>query len=58
VELRPVLASLGPKPLLHVVDGADHSLKVGRSDKAAQAAVYDVVQHRIADWIGEVISAS
>jgi predicted alpha/beta-hydrolase family hydrolase len=57
-ELKPVLASLRPKPLLHVIEGADHSLKIGRSDKAAQAAVYDAVQHHIAGWIGEVITAS
>lgn len=57
-ELKPVLAALRPVPLLHVVDGGDHSLKIGRSDEAAQAAVYDAVQHRIVHWMGEVITAS
>jgi predicted alpha/beta-hydrolase family hydrolase len=57
-ELRPVLAPLRPAATLHVVDGGDHSLKVTRSDKAAQATVYDAVQHRIVGWMREVITDS
>ena len=57
-ELKPVLARLRPVPTLHVVEGGDHSLKITRSDKTAQAAVYDAVQRRIVDWINGIIKAS
>jgi hypothetical protein len=57
-ELKPVLTALRPPPTLHVVTGGDHSLKITRSDEAAQAAVYDGVQHLIADWMRGVITAS
>jgi uncharacterized protein len=57
-ELKPVLAMLRPAAVLQVVDGGDHSLKITRSDKAAQAAVYDTVQHRIVDWMRAVITGS
>jgi predicted alpha/beta-hydrolase family hydrolase len=57
-ELKPVLARLRPAAVLHVVEGGDHSLKLARSDRAAQAAVYDAVQDRIVDWMREVITAS
>ena len=50
-ELSPVLAALDPVPVLHVVAGGDHSLKVSRSHAAAQAAVYDGVQRTIVEWI-------
>jgi hypothetical protein len=50
-ELSPMLATLDPKPTLHVVGGGDHSLKLSRSDKAAQAAVYDDVQRTIVEWM-------
>jgi uncharacterized protein len=56
-ELKPVLGRLHPAPALHVVDGGDHSLKVSRTDKTAQAAVYEVVQRRIVDWMREVITS-
>jgi predicted alpha/beta-hydrolase family hydrolase len=57
-ELRPVIARLQPTPTLHVVESGDHSLKLTRSDKTAQAALYDAVQHRIVDWLRGVIKAS
>src|SRR5206468_2180776 len=57
-ELKPVLARLRPAPTLQVIDAGDHSLKIPRSDKAAQAAVYNGVQRRIAEWMREVITGS
>ena len=54
-ELGPVLAGLVPAPMLHVVDGGDHSLKVSRRDPEVQAAVYDDVQRTIVRWMQSVI---
>ena len=42
-ELAPVLAPLSPPATLHVVEGGDHSFKVGSTDPAA-AAVYEDVR--------------
>ena len=51
-ELKPVLAALTPLPVLHHVDGGDHSFKISGPDaKARQAAVYTDVQRVIAEWI-------
>lgn len=45
--LRPVLDDLGPRALLHVVDGGDHSFKVlkrsGRTDGEVMAEIADAV---------------
>ena len=52
--LRPVVASLGPRATLALVDDADHAFHVrassGRDDAQALATVLDTV----ADWIGAV----
>jgi len=50
-ELRPVLATLSPTPTLHVVEGGDHSFKVGGRSTAKQAELFDGIQNLIADWI-------
>jgi uncharacterized protein len=50
-ELAPILARLDPSPTLHVVDGGDHSFKLGRKDPARQAAVFGDVQQHIVAWI-------
>jgi len=50
-ELEPVLAGLSPRGVLHVVDGGDHSFKIGRKDPARQAAVFDDVEQTIVGWI-------
>jgi uncharacterized protein len=54
-ELMPVLAGLSPAPMLHVVEGGDHSLKVSRRDSAAQTKVDSDVQRLIAEWMQSVI---
>ena len=56
-ELGPVLAGLAPAPVLHVVDGGDHSLKVSRNPQV-QAAAYDDVQRTIVRWMESVVSQS
>jgi hypothetical protein len=50
-ELRPVLARLTPPPALHVVEGGDHSFKVGAKQAVSQLAVYQEIQATIVDWI-------
>jgi predicted alpha/beta-hydrolase family hydrolase len=54
-ELRPIVSSLDPPPVLDIVDGGDHSFKLSRKDPAAQAAVYANVQSAIANWIASTI---
>ena len=54
--LRPMVAGLGARSKLHIVRGADHSLKVlaasGRTSTEAEAEALDAV----ADWISRDIS--
>jgi predicted alpha/beta-hydrolase family hydrolase len=53
-ELRPVLAKLSPAPTLHVVEGGDHSFKLGGRNTAKQAELYDGIQTVILEWMGSV----
>ena len=53
-ELKPILDRLSPAPALHVIDGGDHSFKVGGRDAKKQAAVYRDVQETIVEWIDRV----
>ena len=50
-ELAPILGRLSPAPVLHVIDGGDHSFKLSRKDPDRQAAIYTGIQRTIADWI-------
>ncbi|MCM3880968.1 MAG: alpha/beta fold hydrolase [Vicinamibacterales bacterium] len=50
-ELRPVLARLAPPPALHIVEGGDHSFKVGAKQGMSQLTVYQDIQATIVDWI-------
>jgi predicted alpha/beta-hydrolase family hydrolase len=50
-ELRPVLGKLSPAPTLHVVEGGDHSFKIGGKDPKKQLAAYGDAQNTIIDWI-------
>jgi len=56
-ELTPVLGGLTPPPVLHVVDGGDHSLKMSRRDPAAQERSDRAVQGAIAEWMISVSRA-
>jgi uncharacterized protein len=53
-ELAPLVETLDPRPTVYVIDGGDHSFKVGRTDPAAQRAVYANAQHTIVNWIGSL----
>jgi predicted alpha/beta-hydrolase family hydrolase len=57
-ELAPVLETLKPEPVLHIVEGGDHSLKLSRKDPAAQTAIHEGVQRTIAEWIRGVSRTS
>src|SRR5258708_7693022 len=50
-ELAPLLRTLPPAPLLHVVERGDHSFKLSRKDPAAQAAIYAEVQRAIVTFV-------
>jgi len=51
-ELEPVLLNIRPTPVVHIVDGGDHSFKVTRRDPDTQLAVYADVQRIIVSWMG------
>jgi hypothetical protein len=53
-EFDSLMGRLSPAPTLHVVDGGDHSFKIGRGGNAAQERVYQDVQRTIVDWIEQV----
>ena len=50
-ELAPVLARMSPPPVLHAIEGGDHSFKLSRKDPPRQAAIYAGIQQTIAAWI-------
>ena len=50
-ELRPVLGKISPAPTLHVVEGGDHSFKIGGKDPKKQLAAYAEAQKTIIDWM-------
>lgn len=50
-ELRPVLAPLGTRARVYIVEGGDHSLKVPKSAPITQQDVYERVQNEIRSWI-------
>ena len=55
-ELAPVLAPLTPPATLHIVDGGDHSFKVGSRDPARQEGVYEDVRKTIIEWIRDLVN--
>ena len=57
-ELMPALLELSPRPVLHIVEGGDHSFALAKRDASMQAAVLEDVQRVIADWIGGIIGTS
>jgi predicted alpha/beta-hydrolase family hydrolase len=48
-EFESLLHALSPAPVMHVVEGGDHSFKI-RGGKSAQESVYDGVQRTIVEW--------
>ena len=53
-ELEPILASLEPKPALHVIDRGDHSFKRGGRDPKVQAATFDEIQRTMVSWMSAI----
>jgi uncharacterized protein len=53
-ELEPILNKLTPRPILHVIDGGDHSFRVPGRDSAAQNEVYAGVQRQIVSWMRSI----
>jgi predicted alpha/beta-hydrolase family hydrolase len=53
-ELQPALDTLSPRATLHVVEGGDHSFKIGKKDPARQAALLSEVHRTIVEWIRTV----
>jgi predicted alpha/beta-hydrolase family hydrolase len=50
-ELEPVLSNLSPAPTVFVVEGGDHSFKLGTKNPSRQAATYTEVQECVVHWI-------
>ena len=57
-ELTPILSTLEPRPVLHVVDNSDHSFKLARRNPGAQAAVHADVQRAIVHWVRDTLAAA
>jgi len=55
-ELAPVVASLTPPAMLHVIESGDHSFKLSRKNPAAQAVVYAELQRTVVEWIRTIIA--
>lgn len=53
-ELASALEAMSPTPVVHVVEGGDHSFKVARQTSQQQAAIYADVQQAIVAWMGSV----
>jgi predicted alpha/beta-hydrolase family hydrolase len=53
-EFDSLIDRLSPTPTIHVVEGGDHSFKIGRGGKAAQESVYEDVQRTIVEWVERV----
>jgi predicted alpha/beta-hydrolase family hydrolase len=54
-ELSPILEPLSPRPVVHVVQGGDHSFKVSSAGSGGQPAVYEQIQQMIVSWIRKVV---
>ena len=55
VELAPILESLSPPAALYEVERGDHSFKIGGLSTSEQAAIYEGIQRKIAEWIQQTI---
>ncbi len=53
-EFSSVVASMSPRPTMHVIEGGDHSFKVARVGQAGQDAVHGAIQETIVTWIADV----
>ena len=53
-EFAAVLQTINPLPILHVVEGGDHSFKISRLSKDAQQRTQADVHRTVAEWIRAV----
>jgi predicted alpha/beta-hydrolase family hydrolase len=58
VELAPILAGVDPRPMVHAVEGGDHSFKVRAGSAVPQDHVYRDIQDAIVSWVEAVARAS
>jgi predicted alpha/beta-hydrolase family hydrolase len=54
-ELQSALRTVRPAPVIHVVSGGDHSLRLARRDSNVQTAVYDDARRTIGEWMASVV---
>jgi len=57
-ELTPILRPLTPRPVLHIVEGGDHSFALAKKDASAQTALLTDIQGVIGAWIAGLTGAS
>ncbi len=48
---EPLLETLSPKPVLHIIDGADHSFKLLKRIDRTEQSVFDEIAQASAEWI-------
>jgi uncharacterized protein len=56
-EFAGIAARMTPPPMLHVIEGGDHSFKVARSGAARQQAIFTKLIATVAEWIATVTRA-
>jgi hypothetical protein len=57
-ELRPIITRTEPRADLYVVEGGDHSFKVGKGTGARQQDMYRAIQDHIAAWLREIVGVT
>jgi len=57
-ELRPILESLRPQPVLKVIAEGDHSFKVPKKGPLSQEQVYESVLDEVAQWSANIATQS
>jgi predicted alpha/beta-hydrolase family hydrolase len=55
--VRPVIAALGPRATLHVIDGADHGFDVLVRSGTTRERVIDALAATIAEWIAGMLDS-
>ncbi len=50
---EPLLETLSPKPILHIIEGADHSFKLLKRINRTEQSVFNEIIQTSADWINQ-----
>ncbi len=53
--LRPLLGSVAPAPVLHVVEGADHGFHVPKRSGRTDDEVLDELCDRMSQWVDNLV---